>query len=138
MQFSLVNLAQELWTGEVAFVTAPGVEGELGIAPGHTPLLTDLAPGPVQIRTEDGEMEVFFISGGILEVSDGKVTLLADIAAEATDLSMEEAEEQLRQARADAADKGYDARIRAELIEATGRLHSLQRLKQVQRLKTRS
>ena len=64
----VVSAEEHIWSGEGTMVFAPGVMGELGIAPRHTPLITPLKPGDVRVQTEDGNEEFFFISGGILEV----------------------------------------------------------------------
>lgn len=133
MKVQLVNMERSLWAGEARFVAAPGVEGELGIMPGHTPLLTALQAGPVEVHTTGGEVEVFYVSGGMLEVQPQQVTLLADVAAEAGELDSDAAQAQLEEARQEASAEGFQSRIRAELAEATARLRSLERLKRVRR-----
>ena len=130
MKFALVNLERSVWEGEADFVRAPGIEGELGIAPGHTPLLTALAPGPVEVLTKDGDTEVFYVSGGILEVQAVEVTLLADIVADVEVLQEEDLEAKIAQVREEAQSGEYQARIRAELTQATAQLRALQRLRQ--------
>ena len=69
-------------------VVATGSMGELGITPGHSQLLTGIKPGPVKIVKENGEEEVFFLSGGFIEVQPDVVTLLSDVAIRAEDLSL--------------------------------------------------
>ncbi|MEM1229116.1 MAG: F0F1 ATP synthase subunit epsilon [Pseudomonadota bacterium] len=86
MHCDIVSAEKEIFSGRVAMVSATGTIGELGIMPGHAPLLTGIAPGPVRLKKEDGEEEVFFASGGFLEVQPGIVTVLADTAARAEDL----------------------------------------------------
>ncbi len=86
MHCDIVSAEKEIFSGRVAMVSATGSIGELGIMPGHAPLLTGIAPGPVRLKKEDGEEEVFFASGGFLEVQPGIVTVLADTAARAEDL----------------------------------------------------
>ena len=82
----IVSAETEIFSGQVTMISATGTIGELGIMPGHAPLLTGIRPGPVQLRLENGEEEVFFASGGFLEVQPGVVTILADTAARAEDL----------------------------------------------------
>lgn len=86
MHCDIVSAEREIFSGTVTMVSATGSVGELGILPGHAPLLTGIRPGPVQLRLENGEEEVFFASGGFLEVQPGVVTILADTAARAEDL----------------------------------------------------
>ncbi len=86
MHCDIVSAEREIFSGTVTMVSVTGSLGELGILPGHAPLLTGLRPGPVQLRLESGEEEVFFASGGFLEVQPGVVTILADTAARAEDL----------------------------------------------------
>ena len=86
MQCYIVSAENEIFSGRVAMVSATGTVGELGILPGHAPLLTGIRPGPVKLRNEDGEEDVFYASGGYLEVQPGIVTLLADTALRADDI----------------------------------------------------
>ena len=86
IQCDIVSAEKSIFSGEVAFMVVAGNMGEIGIAPGHAPLLTDLLPGPVRLDLEDGTEEVFYVSGGFLEVQPKKVTLLADTAARAHDV----------------------------------------------------
>jgi len=82
----IVSAEKEIFSGRVTMISVTGSIGELGIMPGHAPLLTGIRPGPVQLRLESGAEEVFFASGGFLEVQPGVVTILADTAARAEDL----------------------------------------------------
>ncbi len=86
MHCDIVSAEREIFSGTVTMVSVTGSLGELGILPGHAPLLTGIRPGPVQLRLENGDEEVFFASGGFLEVQPGVVTILADTAARAEDL----------------------------------------------------
>ena len=82
----IVSSEKELFHGEVLLLVAPAIMGEIGILPGHAPLLTRLKPGSVTIRTPDEKEQHIFVSGGILEVQPHLVTLLADAGIRATDL----------------------------------------------------
>ena len=75
----VVSAEQEIFSGDAKFVALPGEAGELGILPGHTPLITRIKPGAVRIETEAGE-EFVFVAGGILEVQPKHVTVMADTA----------------------------------------------------------
>ena len=83
MHCHIVSAEQEIFSGEVTMVSLKGSLGELGILPGHTPLLTGILPGVVRLTQLDGEEEVFYASGGYLEVQPGIVTVLADTALRA-------------------------------------------------------
>ena len=90
IKVSIVSSSEEIYSGEATMVFATGTLGELGIAPGHTPLLTGLAPGPV--RVQDGNDEkTFFCSGGFIEVQPDIVTFLSDTAERADSLDEAEA-----------------------------------------------
>ncbi len=100
MQVRVVSLEQSLFEGEAGFLIAHGTAGELGILPGHAPLLTTLAPGPLVIKDSVGgpDRELLVVSGGFLEVLPDRVTLLADAAEHAEDVSEQQAEEARRRA----------------------------------------
>ena len=82
----VVSAEAAVFSGEAAFVALPGQEGELGILPGHVPLITRIRPGAVRIKKEDGAEESVFVAGGILEVQPDRVTVLADTAIRSKDL----------------------------------------------------
>ena len=77
----------------------PGQEGELGILPGHVPLITRIRPGAVRIKTEEGLEEDVFVAGGILEVQPERVTVLADTAVRSKDLDEAKAKKALEEAK---------------------------------------
>lgn len=82
----VVSAEEAIFSGEAKFVALPGQEGELGILPGHVPLITRIRPGAVRITTQDGAQENVFVAGGILEVQPDRVTVLADTAIRSKDL----------------------------------------------------
>ncbi|MCL4747400.1 MAG: F0F1 ATP synthase subunit epsilon [Burkholderiaceae bacterium] len=83
----VVSAESSIFEGEAEFVTLPGEEGELGIYPQHTPLLTRIKPGAVRIKLAGRDEEEFvFVAGGILEVQPNRVTVLADTAIRGHDL----------------------------------------------------
>lgn len=82
----IVSAEEEIYSGRVEMISATGMLGELGILPGHAPLLTGIRPGPVRLKLDGGEEEVFYASGGFLEVQPGVVTILADTALRAEDI----------------------------------------------------
>jgi len=82
----VVSAEQSIFSGEAKFIALPGEGGELGILPGHTPLITKIRPGAVRIEKVDGDEEFVFVAGGILEIQPNKVTVLADTAIRGHDL----------------------------------------------------
>jgi F-type H+-transporting ATPase subunit epsilon len=83
----VVSAEESIFSGEAKFVALPGENGELGILPSHTPLITRIKPGAVRIeRADNGEEEFVFVAGGILEVQPTSVTVLADTAIRGHDL----------------------------------------------------
>ncbi len=105
----VVSAEGSIFSGEAKFFALPGEEGELGILPRHTPLITRIKPGAVRIeRADNGEEEFVFVAGGILEVQPGSVTVLADTAIRGHDLDEAKAtearklaEEAMRNAKTD-------------------------------------
>ena len=83
----VVSTEGSIFSGEAKFVALPGENGELGVLPRHTPLITRIKAGAVRIeRADNGEEEFVFVAGGILEVQPGTVTVLADTAIRGHDL----------------------------------------------------
>jgi F-type H+-transporting ATPase subunit epsilon len=96
----VVSVERSLFEGEVEFMIARGAEGELGVLARHAPLMTILEPGPLRIQeTFGGPEQVLFVGGGFLEVLPERVTVLADVAEHAEDISIEQAEEARRRAQ---------------------------------------
>ena len=113
-----------------------GTVGALGILPNHTPLLTGISPGPVRLQCEDGEDDVFFASGGFLEIQPGVVTVLADTALHADDIDEAAAQEAKEQAQREIAENAADfdySRAMSQLAEATARELTLAELRKRRR-----
>ena len=94
MKVRVVSLEENLFEGEAGFVVANGGDGELGILPGHAPLLTILRPGPLVIKSGPNapDDQLLVVSGGFMEVLPDRVTVLADAAEHAADITAEQAE----------------------------------------------
>jgi F-type H+-transporting ATPase subunit epsilon len=110
--------------------------GELGIMPGHAPLLTGIKPGPVRLKFDNGEEQVFFASGGFVEVQPGTVTVLADTALRADDLDEVAAQQAKELAERTLQDRSADfdfSMAAAQLAEASARLRTLDELKKRRR-----
>ncbi len=128
----IVSAEKEIWSGQATMVFAPGVMGELGIAPRHTPLLTRLKAGEVRVRGTNGEDESFFITGGMLEVQPHIVTVLSDTAIRADDLDEAAAIEAKQHAEEAMQSKSSEmdfARASAELAEAAAMVETIKKLK---------
>lgn len=95
---TIVSAERKIFEGEVKQIQATGVEGELGILPGHTPLLTAIKPGIVKFTLQDGHEEVIYVSGGFLEVQPNIVTVLADVAIRGSELDADRIREAKRKA----------------------------------------
>ena len=95
---TIVSAELKIFEGEVKQIQATGVEGELGILPGHTPLLTAIKPGIVKLTLQDGNEEVIYVSGGFLEVQPNIVTVLADVAIRGSELDADRIREAKRKA----------------------------------------
>ena len=126
LHVDVVSAEESIFSGEARFVALPGENGELGIMPRHTPLITRIKPGAVRItRADNGEEELVFVAGGILEVQPGTVTVLADTAIRGRDLdeakasdAKKMAEEAMKNAKSDidlAAAQGEFAAMAAQL-----------------------
>ncbi len=126
LHVDVVSAEESIFSGEAKFVALPGENGELGILPRHTPLITRIRPGAVRIEKADGSGEEFvFVAGGILEVQPGTVTVLADTAIRGKDLdeakaveAKKMAEEAMKNAKSDidlAAAQGEFAAMAAQL-----------------------
>ncbi|CAG1014159.1 MAG TPA: F0F1 ATP synthase subunit epsilon [Albitalea sp.] len=128
----VVSAEEQIFSGEAKFVALPGENGELGILPRHTPLITRIRPGAVRIQRADNDEEEFvFVAGGILEVQPGTVTVLADTAIRGHDLDEAKASEAKRQAEEALKNAKSDidvARAQSELAVYAAQIAALRRL----------
>jgi len=139
LRLDIVSAEKQIFSGDVTMVYATGEMGELGIAPGHSQLLTTLRPGHVRVLLPNQEEEVFYISGGMLEVQPYIVSVLADTVIRADDIDEAaalSAKEQAEKALAGKMSKIDIARATVELAEAAAQIRALQQLKK--RVKMRS
>jgi len=128
----IVSAEEAIFSGEVEFVSLTGSMGDLGITPGHSPLLSDIQPGPVHMRMASGEEDVFYVSGGFLEVQPHKVTVLADTALRAHDLDEAKAEEAKRAAEQSMADSSAEldyATAASQLAESVAQLRTIRQIR---------
>ncbi|WP_071871539.1 F0F1 ATP synthase subunit epsilon [Atopomonas hussainii] len=128
----IVSAEEEIFSGLVEMVVAHGNLGDLGIAPGHAPLITDLKPGPIRVIKQGGEAEVIYISGGFLEVQPNMVKVLADTAIRAGDIDEAAAQQALKDAEKALNEKGAEfdyGNAAAQLAEAAAQLRTVQQLR---------
>jgi len=133
LQVDVVSAEEMIYAGEAEFVVLPGIEGELGIYPRHTPLFTQIRPGAVRIKVPgQAEEEFVFVQGGFLEVQPHKVTVLADTAIRAHDLDEVKAIEAKKKAEEAMANKDSAANMasaQAELSVAMAQLEAIRKFK---------
>lgn len=131
----IVSAEASIYSGLAEFVVVPAEMGELGIYPRHTPLLTRIKPGSVRIKSPDKtEEDLIYVSGGILEVQPGVVTILSDTALRGADLDearVMEAKRQAEEAMKNRTSSMDYARAQAELAEAVAQLAAIQKLRKI-------
>ena len=133
LQVNVVSAEESIYSGRARFVALPGESGELGIYPRHTPLITRIKPGTVRIQDENGDEQLIFVAGGILEVQPNVVTVLSDTAIRGKDLDEEkalaaqkEAEEALKSAKTE-----FDVALaQSELAIMAAQLAALRKYRQ--------
>lgn len=133
LRVDIVSAEQEIFSGQAEMVLATGVAGELGIAPGHAPLLTALKPGNIRILLGGQEEEIFYVSGGMLEVQPYIVTVLADTVTRASDIDEAAAQAVKERAEKMLTEKNSEidlARASAELAEAIAQIQAARKLKE--------
>jgi F-type H+-transporting ATPase subunit epsilon len=137
MHLDIVSAEKAIFSGVIEHVTVSGQEGSLGIYPGHTALLTGIRPGEVVATTTHGKVEVFYVSGGILEVQPETATILADTVLRADDIDEAAALEAQEKARKMLTDKkqekmDYDKAI-LQLEESAAQIRVIQNMSKLSR-----
>ncbi|MBK9116045.1 MAG: F0F1 ATP synthase subunit epsilon [Betaproteobacteria bacterium] len=126
----VVSVEEQIYSGDAEFVVLPGVEGELGIYPRHTPLFTQIKPGAVRIKLPDREQEEFvYVQGGFLEVQPTRVTVLADTAIRAHDLDEAKAIEAKKRAEEALANKDTAENLAAAQAELSAALAQIEAIR---------
>lgn len=125
LHFELVSPARLLFSGDVASVTIPGTEGEMGIYPGHAPVLSTLKPGVVTVYKDGGATDRIFVKGGMVEVNPQGLTLLAEVAIPMAELNADALIKQIKNAEEDLADATTDE-ARRKAAENVEHLKALQ------------
>lgn len=132
MTVEIVSAEAAIYSGTAKMFFAPAVMGEVGVMPQHTPLLTRVKPGELRVINEEGEEEMFYVSGGMLEILPQGVTVLADTALRANDIdeaAAMAAKERAEKALADRKDDVDYAAAEAELAEAIAQIRTLKKIR---------
>lgn len=128
----IVSAEREIYSGVVEMVVATGELGEIGITPGHAPLLTVLKPGEIRVILPGGQQEIYYVSGGMLEVQPHCVTVLADTVERADNLDEAAALAAKAKAEEEIANKNADldySRAAAELARAVAQIRAIQKIR---------
>lgn len=133
VHIDVVSAEESIFSGEAEFVVAPAGGGEVGIYPNHAPMITTIKPGALRIKlTDNAEETIIYLSGGMLEVQPGMVTVLADTAIRGADLdeakaiaAKEAAEEAMKNRNSDI---NYAA-AQAEFAEAIAQIQAIEKLR---------
>lgn len=134
VHIDVVSAEESIFSGEAEFIAAPAQMGEVGIYPHHAPMITSIKPGALRIKLVDkNEEQLIYISGGILEVQPGVVTVLADTAIRGHDLDEAQANAAKKAAEEAMKNRSSDvdyAKAQAELAEAIAQIQAIQKLRQ--------
>ena len=129
----IVSAEEKIFSGAVRFAVFPGVDGELGVYPHHTPLLSMIREGTIKYQKENNDdFEILYVSGGILEIQSNIVTVLADTAVRGADLDEAKAEKAIISAREKIKNQGDKidfAKAQGELAEATAQMETLRKIR---------
>ena len=131
-QLEIVSAEKSIFSGSVSSLVASGELGELGITPGHAPLLTSLKPGTIKVTDLEGNEDHYYVSGGMLEVQPHMTTILADTASRADDVDEAAAIAAKEAAEAAMADQSSEieySTAAVELAEAMAQLKTLSALR---------
>jgi F-type H+-transporting ATPase subunit epsilon len=132
VHLDVVSAEKSIFSGLVESIQVTGVEGELGIMPGHAPLISPIKPGHIRLVKQFGDEETIYVSGGFVEVQPKGVTVLADVALRGNELDEKAAEEAKRKAEEAIANPSADfdyAEAAKELARAVAQLKVLQDLR---------
>ena len=132
IQCDIASTEARIYSGRVQSLVCTGTLGDMGILPGHAPLLSALIPGPVRIITDEGQELLFYVSGGYVEVQPGTVNILADTAIRADDMDEAHAEQAKKDVEAAIANRDAEfeySRAATQLAEAAAQIRTIQQLR---------
>lgn len=132
MHCDIASTEARIFSGRVESLVCTGTLGDMGILPGHAPLLSALIPGPVRLVTQEGQELIFYVSGGYVEVQPGVVNILADTAIRADDMDEAQAEQAKRDVETAIANRDAEfeySRAATQLAEAAAQIRTIQQLR---------
>lgn len=132
MQLDIASTESRIFSGKVESMVCTGTLGDMGILPGHAPLLSALIPGPVRLVTAEGQELIFYVSGGYVEVQPGVVNILADTAIRADDMDEAQAEQAKKDVETAIANRDAEfeySRAATQLAEAAAQIRTIQQLR---------
>jgi F-type H+-transporting ATPase subunit epsilon len=132
MQCDIASTESRIFSGRVESLVCTGTLGDMGILPGHAPLLSALIPGPVRLVTQECQEMIFYVSGGYLEVQPGVVNILADTAIRADDMDEVQAEQAKKDVETAMANRSAEfeySRAATQLAEAAAQIRTIQQLR---------
>jgi F-type H+-transporting ATPase subunit epsilon len=132
MQCDIASTESRIFSGRVESLVCTGTLGDMGILPGHAPLLSALIPGPVRLVTHEGQELLFYVSGGYVEVQPGIVNILADTAIRADDMDEVQAEQAKKDVETAIANRDAEfeySRAATQLAEAAAQIRTIQQLR---------
>jgi F-type H+-transporting ATPase subunit epsilon len=132
IQVDIVSAEKSMFSGKAESVVATAIYGEIGILPNHAPLLAELKPGEVRVHINSNKTEIFYVSGGMLEVQPDSITILADTALRAKDIDEGKALEAKQRAERILNEKHTEfdyAKARADIAMAAAQLRAIQKLR---------
>lgn len=129
----IVSAEEAIFSGLVELLVAAGEQGDIGVMPGHAALVTSLKPGPVRIKKQNGEEEIFYVSGGFIEIQPNSVTVLADTALRADNIDEAAALEAKKHAEQALENQSGDfdySRAASQLAESMAQIRTLQQIRE--------
>ncbi|WP_440996667.1 F0F1 ATP synthase subunit epsilon [Arhodomonas sp. SL1] len=132
MHVDIASAEESIFSGTATFLLARATDGEVGVLPRHAPMLVQLQPGEVMVRSQNGEESLYYVSGGLMEVQPHVITVLADTAVRARDIDEAAAKEAKRRAEEALSERTAEmdyARAQAELAEAVAQLRALDKIR---------
>ena len=127
MQVEVVCADRVVWSGKSSNIIAKTVEGDIGILPGHEPVLAVLVPSAIEIFSEDGPREIVAVDGGFISVSQGRVSILSEYARMANEVSLSQAEKELAEAQRVLDSGDWSEEDRQHFLRATAQLRAAQK-----------
>jgi len=132
MHCDIASTEARIFSGRIESLVCTGTLGDMGILPGHAPLLSALIPGPVRVVTQEGQEQIYYVSGGYVEVQPGVVNILADTAIRADDMdeaAAEQAKKEVEEAIANRTAEFEYSRAASQLAEAAAQIRTIQQLR---------